>query len=141
MPCRRYPLIDSPCPRLPAMRPDAPSAWCSLCRTTVHNLSALSPAQSEALLSQPGPICVSYRVPRRHLTALAAGALLLTGAALGQATLGQDLAADEAEVLDELVVTGGGLRRDVPPLESIFLEEQPAAPTTPSVKHAPDAEQ
>lgn len=123
MPCRRYPLIDSPCPRLPEVAPDAPSAWCALCRTTVHNLSALTDAQAQTLLSQPGPVCVIYRVSRRHLAALTAGALLLAGGAWAQ-----EVVVDEQEVLDEVVVTGGGPRRPIPPLETVFLEEEPPEP-------------
>lgn len=120
MSCRRYPSITSPCPKPPVMAKDSPSTWCALCKTTVHNLSALSVAQADALLARPGPVCVSYRVPRRRWAVLLAGALLLADGAIAQ-----DVVTDEEEVLDEMVFTGG---IDLPPVASVFLEEEPEAP-------------
>ena len=104
--------------------------WCTLCAQPVHNLSALDAAEQAKLLARPGPLCVSYRLPRALLAG--AAALLLAGPA---ADLHAQDSGDAGEELDDIVVIGGGIRRPEPQ-ESVFLESAPpeseAQPTMPS---------
>lgn len=118
MRCARFPTIESPCPQLPDMPADAPRVWCERCAKPVHNLSAMTDSARAELLSRPGPLCVSYRLPRRPLAALAAGALLLATGALAQDS-------DTAEVPEVIEVVGGGIRVPAPPVASVFKEEVP----------------
>lgn len=106
----RCPRVTSPCTQLPAFAPGQKSAFCELCQTRVHNLSALNARERTALLAGGQSLCVRYS----HL--VPAVALL----AASQVALAQDTD-DESAQMESVVVVGGG---SVGVLDSVFLESE-----------------
>ncbi|MCB1590484.1 MAG: hypothetical protein KDI56_16345 [Xanthomonadales bacterium] len=131
MSSRRQPPISNPCPTLPNFSPGQQCAWCERCRKPVHNLDALTPAQTDQLLQRPGEICIRYtrRLLPGVLTALA------LHSPLAQA---QDAdPEDEVEELTAVAVVGGGY--SVRSVEDLFqgseLPEPVDVPVDSTVPH------
>lgn len=103
------PRVISACPQVPAFARGEKSVFCDLCQKRVHNLSAMSATERDALMARGGPLCVryAYLVP-------AAALLFASHSALAQDN------ADVEEML-EVVVVGGGVAevRDM-----VFLESE-----------------
>jgi hypothetical protein len=102
----QVPQIQDPCPTLPHFELGQKLAHCELCNKSVHNLSAMTACERQAVLSQPKS-CVRY--------AMALPAALM----LSQAAIAQDVVLEEA--LETVLVTGGGRG---PQLESVFLQTE-----------------
>jgi hypothetical protein len=85
-----FPPIDQPCPLgIDAQRRIA--GFCAHCRTAVHPLDGMSVAERAAFLrAAPGPVCVSYRMPRAAIIGL--------GAVLVLSTIGAPRAEERADV-------------------------------------------
>ncbi len=106
------PRVDSPCPQLPKFERGQKSAFCGLCQTQVHNLSAMSTAERACLLGAAGPMCVRY-----SMLLPAAAMLLASGAAMAQDSEENE---DTAR-MDTVEVTGGGIGRVT---ETVYLESE-----------------
>ena len=77
---REFPEIGFHCPRPPALARDQRSTWCNDCGKRVHNLSAMSAAEQQTLMSSKPNACISYRQKRSLIPA----AVLLLAVASGQ---------------------------------------------------------
>lgn len=109
----RCPRILSPCPQPPAFAAGVKSLHCDLCQKTVHNLSAMTAAERDALYRTGGSACVRYARWMPLALALATG-----GAAAGEAT---DAPADDPQDQLTEVIVGGGM---VGEWQSVFLESE-----------------
>jgi hypothetical protein len=111
------PALDFVCPQLPIFAEGQKIAHCAVCKTDVHNLCAYTAAQERSLLSKAGALCVRYTV--------------IAAAVIGVAPSGMALAQDSdsaIEELDQITVMGGRIKQ-VPPTNSLFLEELPESPS------------
>lgn len=117
---RHCPRVVQPCPKALSFAPGQKQSYCGSCRRFVHNLSAMSAEEQEALLQREAHPCVRYvMVP-------AMAALALAGAAVAGTTPepGSTPPAVNTEALDEVIVVGGAASELAP----IFLYEEGADP-------------
>ena len=107
------PRIDAPCQQLPKFEWGQKRAFCDLCGKNVHNLSAMTPAEQDRLFEVQGSPCI------RYARLIPAAVMLLASA---NPIFAQETT-EQMEELDEVVVTGGGMRRG-PSLEPMFLQSE-----------------
>lgn len=110
----RCPRILSPCPQPPAFAAGVKSLHCDLCQKTVHNLSAMTAAERDALYRTGGSACVRYARWMPLALALATGGV-------AAAELNDAPAGDSQDALMEVIV-GGAVAGE---WQSVFLESEP----------------
>jgi hypothetical protein len=135
----RYPKIDSPCP-LGIDEQLRIDGFCKRCDKHVHALDQMSQQQRDQFMRvSNGPLCVSYRMPRRiaGLGVAIAVTLVTSGALAGETLLqapaaaatqspvtAEDVLADEA-MLDFIIVGGVNDPQDAGWIEDDTLPELP----------------
>lgn len=138
------PRIDTPCP-LGAAEQRAIDGHCSRCDRDVHRLDALDADARRALFAAAaGPLCVSYRVPRRAgLGATIAVSLVVATASAGVFAADPPAAAPAASA-EATPSTGTRIRHEAPrDLDGVLVigavndPQDAAAPEDTSVPELP----
>jgi hypothetical protein len=99
---RSCPQVDKPCETPPAFAKGQKQAFCDQCKTTVHNLSALSAREQTSLLDSGKELCVRY-------VRIIPAVVLISGSASAQSLSAQnDTQPNDAqqEELGEVIVGG-----------------------------------
>lgn len=141
------PRIDTPCP-LGAAEQRAIDGHCSRCDRDVHRLDALDADARRALFAAAdGPLCVSYRAPRRAgLRATIAVSLVVATASAGVFAAESPVAAPAAttEATPATPSTGSRIRHEAPrDLDGVLVigavndPQDAAAPEDTSVPQLP----
>lgn len=138
------PRIDTPCP-LGAAEQRAIDGHCSRCDRDVHRLDALDADARRALFAAAdGPLCVSYRAPRRAgLGATIAVSLVVATASAGVFAADPPTAASAASA-EATPSTGSRIRHEAPrDLDGVLVigavndPQDAAAPEDTSVPELP----
>lgn len=108
------PRIDTPCPLDPAEQ-RAIDRHCSRCDRDVHALDALDADARRALFAAAsGPLCVSYRVPRRAGLGATIAVTLVAATASAGVFAAEPPAAAAAPITEATSSTGSRIRHEAP---------------------------